>query len=337
MKKSPAADTPSPTQPSSQQESAMKKITRELVATYNAPLVINHLRPSELPNRDLIIDILSRIKDLLFPDHRLEPHLRQGRLEEFIGELMEGIRADIYRQILLARTYTGDIGEHCEDLQKQSEDETNTFLSKLPCMREVLASDAKAAYDGDPAAGSYDEIIYCYPGFEAVSSYRIAHELQRLKIPLLPRIMTEHAHSLTGCDIHPSASIGRSFFIDHATGVVIGATTVIGDRVKLYQGVTLGALSFSHDAEGNIVRSTKRHPTIEDDVVIYAGATVLGGQTTIGKGSVIGGSCWITRSVPAHSKVLLSAPQMRVQNGDATSSKKNTPTKPGEADGEWCI
>ena len=177
-------------------------------------------------------------------------------------------------------------------------------------MRRLLALDVQAAYDGDPAAHSYDEIIFCYPGFEAIATYRIAHELHARGVPLLPRIMTEAAHSATGCDIHPGAAIGRSFFIDHATGVVVGQTTVIGERVKLYQGVTLGALSFPKDAQGNLLRNTKRHPTIEDEVIIYAGATILGGETTIGRGAVIGGSCWITHSIPPGTKVMLHEPQM---------------------------
>ena len=179
----------------------------------------------------------------------------------------------------------------------------------------MLVVDVQAAYDGDPAAPNLSEIIFAYPGLVAVTVYRIAHELQVLGVPLLPRIMTEHAHSLTGIDIHPGANIGPSFFIDHGTGVVIGETTEIGTGVKIYQGVTLGALSFPKDERGKIIRGTKRHPTIEDGVVIYAGATILGGETVIGKGAVIGGNTWVIQSVPPHSRVLNENATTRVETG----------------------
>jgi serine O-acetyltransferase len=178
-----------------------------------------------------------------------------------------------------------------------------------PGLREVLATDVLAAYEGDPAARSYDEIVFSYPGIFAVSVYRMAHQLFEQQIPLLPRIMTEYAHTITGIDIHPGAKIGESFFIDHGSGVVIGETTVIGKNVRIYQGVTLGALSLPKDA-GKLLRGKKRHPTIEDDVIIYAGATILGGDTVIGARSVIGGNVWITESVPADTKVLLETPRL---------------------------
>ncbi len=193
------------------------------------------------------------------------------------------------------------------------EDVTRSFLAALPGLRELVAEDVNAAYLGDPAAKSFAEIILSYPSIKAVTIQRLAHVLYGAGVPLLPRIMTEHAHQATGIDIHPGARIGRSFFIDHGTGVVIGETTVIGDRVKLYQGVTLGALSFSLDEEGNLLRGQKRHPTIEDDVTIYAEATILGGKTLIGKGSVIGGNVWLTSSVPAESKVVIEPTFKRIR------------------------
>ena len=193
------------------------------------------------------------------------------------------------------------------------EDLTMDFLRALPPLRAIVAEDVEAAYAGDPAAKSFAEIILSYPSIKAVTIQRLAHVLYEFGVPLLPRIMTEHAHQATGIDIHPGAEIGRSFFIDHGTGVVIGETTWIGDRVKLYQGVTLGALSFNIDEEGNMVRGQKRHPTIEDDVTIYAEATILGGETVIGKGSVIGGNVWLTSSVPAGSKVLIEPTFKRVR------------------------
>ena len=177
----------------------------------------------------------------------------------------------------------------------------------------------QAAYDGDPACKSLDEVIFCYPGLEAITVYRLAHLLHKLEVPLIPRIMTEWAHSRTGIDIHPGATIGKYFFIDHGTGVVIGETTEIGDWVKLYQGVTLGALSFATDAEGNLVRGTKRHPTIEDRVVIYANATVLGGKTVIGHDAVIGSSVWVTSSVSPHATVTLEKPRLNVRDPHHTA------------------
>ncbi|MDI3270430.1 MAG: serine acetyltransferase [Bacillota bacterium] len=187
------------------------------------------------------------------------------------------------------------------------------LFAALPSFLELLLADAQAALEGDPAARSVDEIILTYPGFYAVTVYRLAHFLYEKEVPLLPRAMTELAHSRTGIDIHPGAKIGQEFFIDHGTGVVIGETTSIGDRVKIYQGVTLGALSFPRDEKGKILKGLKRHPTIEDDVTIYAGATILGGKTVVGKGSIIGGNVWLVESVPPGSRVL-NRPQIEVRS-----------------------
>jgi serine O-acetyltransferase len=183
----------------------------------------------------------------------------------------------------------------------------------LPELREVLATDVEAAYDGDPACKSPAEVIFSYPGLEAITVYRLAHLLHELSIPFIPRMMTEWAHSRTGIDIHPGATIGKYFFIDHGTGVVLGETCNIGERVKLYQGVTLGALSFPTDEDGQLVRGLKRHPTIEDRVVIYANATVLGGRTVVGHDSVIGSSVWLTSSVAPHTTVVLEKPRLRMR------------------------
>jgi serine O-acetyltransferase len=201
-------------------------------------------------------------------------------------------------------------------LPRPVEEVSRRFLSALPGVRAEVAEDVEAAYEGDPAATGYAEILVAYPSLHAVTTYRLAHELHLLEVPLLPRIMTEHAHGLYGIDIHPGAKIGKRFFIDHGTGVVIGGTTEIGDRVKLYQGVTLGALSFPRDADGRMIRGRKRHPTIEDDVTIYAGATILGGDTVIGRGSTIGGNVWLHGSVPAFTRVQIMPPAQRVQTGD---------------------
>jgi serine O-acetyltransferase len=190
-----------------------------------------------------------------------------------------------------------------------------SFLESIPRLRQVLATDVQAAYDGDPACRSQDEVVFCYPGLLAMTVFRLAHELWRLGVPFIPRMMTEWVHKETGIDIHPGASIGNYFFIDHGTGVVIGETCEIGEHVKLYQGVTLGALSFDTDGDGNLVRGVKRHPTIEDRVVIYANATVLGGATVIGHDSVIGSSVWLTRSVDPHTTVILEKPKLRMRAG----------------------
>jgi serine O-acetyltransferase len=187
------------------------------------------------------------------------------------------------------------------------------MLRRLPDLRMVLEQDVRAAYEGDPAAKSYYEVVFCYPGLEAVTIYRIAHELVLLGVPLIPRMLTEYAHSKTGIDIHPGARIGANFFIDHGTGVVIGETCDIGARVKLYQGVTLGALSFPRDPEGNIIRGIKRHPTLEDDVVVYANATILGGDTVIGHHAVIGSSVMLTHSVDPYTVVSLEKPSLRMK------------------------
>jgi len=190
----------------------------------------------------------------------------------------------------------------CPEIKK-SEQIIRDFFFSFPAIQKQVRLDLSAAYEGDPAANSQTEIVLAYPGFWAVLVYRLAHELHKYRIPYIPRIMTEYVHSQTGIDIHPGAQIGKGFFIDHGTGVVIGETCVIGDHVKIYQGVTLGALSFPRDENGHLIKGTKRHPTIEDEVTIYAGATILGGNTVIGKGSIIGGNVWLTKSVPPYSKV----------------------------------
>jgi len=197
----------------------------------------------------------------------------------------------------------------CSQCVQRGHEVASRFLHRLPDLRRILATDVRAALEGDPAAASADEVIFSYPGLLAITVYRLAHALHELNVPLLPRMMTEHAHGLTGIDIHPGAEIGESFFIDHGTGVVVGETTVIGNRVRFYQGVTLGALSIPKDAVARLA-TTKRHPTIEDDVIIYSNATILGGETVIGARSIIGGNVWITESVPPDTKVILKKPEL---------------------------
>jgi serine O-acetyltransferase len=245
------------------------------------------------------VRILDNLVAVLFPGLHGVQHVAREDVERHVGVLLDEIAAELQEQIVLACELEGAESGGAEGA-------VEGLLSRLPELRRLMVLDARAAMDGDPAARSYAEILLSYPGLEAITIQRVAHELWRLEVPLLPRIMTEHAHSKTGIDIHPGARIGESFFIDHGTGVVIGETAILGRNVKIYQGVTLGALSFATDARGRLVRGVKRHPTLEDDVVVYAGATILGGDTVIGKGAVIGGNTWVIESVPPGDRVLFT-------------------------------
>jgi serine O-acetyltransferase len=255
---------------------------------------------------------MEAIEEVIYPGYYTAGGVtHQGiiyRVQERIGWLFEHLCDQISKGIRHMNHLDGDIPSGYEEA---AEDAAYAFLESLPHIRRMLASDIQAAYDGDPAASCIDEIILSYPAAYAITAYRAAHELYENGVLLLPRMLTELAHARTGIDIHPGAHIGESFFIDHGTGVVIGETTVIGNNVKLYQGVTLGALSFPKDEKGRLVRGNKRHPTIEDNVVIYAGATILGGDTVIGEGSVIGGNVWLTESVPPGSRVVQAEPKPR--------------------------
>ncbi|HYH85885.1 MAG TPA: serine O-acetyltransferase [Pyrinomonadaceae bacterium] len=284
-----------------------------LVESYSRGGVkIHHLDRRPLPSRAEAVRMLDALQELLFPGYTGAQGLTGASLGLHVESQTAWLYEALTEQISRAINHGQRLDDACPVTERQATECAEEFLSRLPALREVLASDVQAAYDGDPAAACYDEIIFSYPGLYAVTVYRLAHELHALGVPLIPRIMTEHAHSLTGIDIHPATRIGPSFFIDHGTGVVIGGTAVIGARVKLYQGVTLGAFSFDKDSDGQLVRHTKRHPTIEDDVVVYAGATILGGDTVIGRGSIIGGNVWLTHSVPAGTHVLQDSPNLRI-------------------------
>jgi serine O-acetyltransferase len=266
-----------------------------------------------MPSRAAILAVLEQLLPLVYPGYFGQLDLRREDLPRHIEEQVKGVRRELETQIERCLCYQDEPVEL--DVPRCNEHGrflTATLLERLPAIRDRLLLDVQAALDGDPAAGSLDEILLAYPGLYAVTVHRIAHELHQLGVPLMPRILSEHAHTVTGADIHPGARIGDSFFVDHATGVVVGETTVIGARVKLYQGVTLGALSMPKDASGNLIRGTKRHPTVEDDVTIYANATVLGGDTVIGRGAVIGGGVFLTRSVAAGMRVALDAPRLRM-------------------------
>lgn len=287
-------------------------IVDQLVATYADCPKIHHLDHCPLPSRDAVIDILAKLKEVLYPGFGRRQNLHLSNVEYHVGDHLINLHDLLTEQIARALKHDcAQRGVGPVDFENVGQKKTVEFLQTLPELRYVLADDVQAAHDGDPASMNTAEVVFCYPGLEAVTVYRLAHELHRLGIPLIPRLMTEHAHSTTGIDIHPGAHIGRSFFIDHGTGVVIGETCEIGDNVKIYQGVTLGALSFPKDDDGNIIRGKKRHPTLENDVVVYANATILGGETVIGHHSVIGSSVWLTESVKPYTMVNMEKPNLQ--------------------------
>jgi len=288
-------------------------IVRALVRSCDSDECFDHAGPEPINSRDSIIRILSMARRLLFPGYFISERLDRVNLEYSLGQEATAFFGALSEQITLAvRHDCIRYDRPCSKCRERGQEIALAFMKDLPGLRKELARDVKAAYEGDPAAGSFDEIIFSYPGVFALSVYRVAHRLFHLDVPLLPRIMTEHAHSKTGIDIHPGAHIGESFFIDHGTGVVIGETTEIGDRVRVYQGVTLGALSLPREGMSGL-RKKKRHPTIEDDVVIYAGATILGGDTIIGARSIVGGNVWITESVPPDTRVFLKKPELLIK------------------------
>jgi serine O-acetyltransferase len=275
-----------------------------------------------IPSTELTVEITQRARRLLFPGYFNRQVLDANQLEYAIGVEVTRLFETLSEAIALSIRH--DCQRYqlvCTHCQERGQREAVRFLEHLPEIRRILTTDVQAAYDGDPAAKTIDEVIISYPGLLATTIHRIAHQLWLQEIPLLPRMMSEHGHSITGIDIHPGATIGESFFIDHGTGVVIGETTKIGERVRIYQGVTLGALSLPKE-EVEQLRHEKRHPTIEDDVTIYAGATILGGETLIGAGSVIGGSVWITASVPKGTKVFLAPPKLVYKNANSQGKER---------------
>ncbi len=269
-----------------------------------------HINHAPIPSVESIIGIIDKLKEIVFPGYFIGGKLDPVNLKYNMGQSVSMVFDMLSEQITNAvRHNCFRYGKHCSDCHKEAQVITIQFLDQIPKLRKVLSKDVKAIYRGDPSANSYDEIIFSYPGLLAIMIFRIAHILFELEVPIIPRTMTEYAHSITGIDIHPGAHIEDSFFIDHGTGIVIGETTEIGTNVRIYQGVTLGALSLPMDA-GERMRGAKRHPTIENDVIIYSGATILGGDTIIGTRSVIGGNVWITKSIKADTTVLLETPNL---------------------------
>lgn len=299
----------------------LPELTARIIETYQRIGKINHLGHCPLPNIAAIVELIEDLQEVIFPGYRRRQNLHMGNVAYHIGDLIDSLHDKLTQQIARALRHEHDLmnnvscGAGAEvDFEALGQVKAIEFLETIPHLRELLALDVQAAYDGDPAATGLDEIIFCYPGLEAITIQRLAHELYQLHVPIIPRMMTEWAHSRTGIDIHPGARIGKSFFIDHGTGVVIGETTDIAANVKIYQGVTLGALSFPKDAQGNIIRGKKRHPTIEEGVVIYANATILGGDTVVGAGSVIGASVSLSQSVPPHTVVTIEKPSLRFRD-----------------------
>ncbi|MHC4474939.1 MAG: serine O-acetyltransferase EpsC [Planctomycetota bacterium] len=276
----------------------IERLVTEITQTYKGDSGINFIDATNLPVRDKILELLDLFTEILFPGYTGKRTVTQSNINYVVIDILCHVYTELSEQIERAFKYKCRLDKcDTQDCRTLAEDATQHLLTQLPRIRDLLKGDVGAAFDGDPAAKSYEEIVISYPCIITIATYRIAHELYLKNVPLIPRIMTECAHARTGIDIHPGATIGRNFFIDHGTGVVIGETTIIGDSVKIYQGATLGALSFPKDERGRIVKGGKRHPTIEDNVTIYAEATILG-NVVVGKGAVIGGNVWIKESVP---------------------------------------
>lgn len=297
---------------SAEAKEVTRKVVAALVTRHDQKELFGHVTHVSIPSQSQIISLIEQARRILFPGYFGPEPVNDLNLQYQMGREVVGFYQALAAQITAATRHDClRYGyEECLNCQEKGESSALATLEELPKISRLLSTDVIAAKEGDPAAGHrHDQIIFCYPGLFAVMVYRLAHELWRLNVPFIPRIMTEHAHSQTGIDIHPGATIGPHFFIDHGTGVVIGETTTIGAKVRIYQGVTLGALSLPRDA-GETLSGRKRHPTIEDEVTIYAGATILGGETVIGARSVIGGNVWLTKGVPPDSRVILKDPEL---------------------------
>jgi serine O-acetyltransferase len=289
----------------------LPSVAEKIIAHCSDDGCFTHVDFEPIPSKQSLVDIIDKLREVIFPGYFTREKLDPVNLHYYMGQTISVLFDMISEQVTLSiRHDCFRYEQPCSECRDRGHEVTLALLEEIPAIREILATDIQAAYDGDPAARSTDEIIFSYPGIYAITVYRVAHKLHDLGVPLLPRIMTEHAHNLTGIDIHPGARIGERFCIDHGTGIVIGETTEIGRNVRIYQGVTLGALSLPKGA-GEKFRGKKRHPTIEDDVIIYSGATILGGDTTIGARSVIGGNVWITSSVPPDTKVIMRPQQQK--------------------------
>jgi serine O-acetyltransferase len=306
----------------------LPEVVDALVKSIQAEPRMQHLNRVFLPSRDEIVRAIDLLRQIIYPGYFGQQGLTSQNVTYRMGEMVIELTDILYEQVRCCLRYKRQIpssdadSEQCEECDREAARIVAEFFGRLPDVRQWLADDVQAAFDGDPAAQSTDETIFCYPGLSAITVQRLAHEFHKLEVPLLPRIMTEYAHGLTGIDIHPGAKLGRKLFIDHGTGVVIGETTEIGDNVKIYQGVTLGALA---PGFGQLLRGQKRHPTIENNVTIYSGATILGGETVIGEGCTIGGNVFITASVPKYNQVSADPPKLKYRDRRRGSRAQSAP------------
>ena len=288
-------------------EERIEAVVDSILQDYHSDRDIDKIEQHRRPDKDVVIDIIEKLRRIVFPGYFKDKNYRTYNAKHNLSMLIEDVMFNLTNQIALVYV---SCGEDAEAAQAHAQEICLAFFQQIPAVRAMVQTDLQASYDGDPAATSMAEIIFAYPGLFAITVYRLAHILYTLNVPMLPRIMTEHAHSITGIDIHPGATIGKYFFIDHGTGIVIGETTVIGDHVKIYQGVTLGALS---TRGGQNLRGKRRHPTIEDNVTIYAGASILGGETVIGKNSVIGSNAFITSSIAPGTTVTPKTQELQLR------------------------
>ena len=310
-------------------QSQITNLVEKLTDDYSKGRTIDEIKMFEYPDKKIVIDILEKLKLVIYPGYYRNSNYRTYTVRNNVAILLEDIIYNLSKQISIVLKYSPEYANaDSKQISETSEKITFEFLNKIPKIREYIEGDIQAAYDGDPAAYNKDEIICTYPGLYAIFTNRIAHELFLLGVPLIPRIMTEHAHSLTGIDIHPGTTIGKYFFFFHGTGNVIGETTEIGDNVKIYQGVTLGALS---TRGGQNLRGKKRHPTICDNVTIYSGASILGGETVVGKDVVVGGNAFITTSIPEGAKVSVKSQEL-MYNYDSSNPVER---KDIELDDAW--
>ena len=288
-------------------ESQIEGIVDSILEDYRHGRAIDKMSPKCDPDKEIIIDMIGKLLRIVYPSYSQEKSYRIYNARHNLSMLIEDVMYNLNKQITLV--FLGSMEKAAA--KEKAQEMSLAFFREIPAVRAIAQTDVEAFFEGDPAAFSVDEIIFCYPGLYAITVYRLAHVLYTMGIPMLPRIMTEHAHSITGIDINPGATIGKYFFIDHGTGIVIGETTVIGEHVKIYQGVTLGALS---PRGGRVSASGKRHPTVSDGATIYSGASIFGGETVIGEGSVVGSNAFLTRSVDADMRVVIQPPEIKVKN-----------------------
>lgn len=304
----------------------VEQVVEIVMDDYNKKREIDGMTMFHQPDQDKVVEIVNKLLRIFFPGFYRDEVYKIFNMRHTLAALVEDVMFNLQKQVTIALKNEPSYAQSSEnDVRKKAKEITIAFMKQVPRMREYIDTDLDAMFDGDPAANSKNEIILCYPGLLASTIHRIAHVLWGLEVPLIPRMMTEYAHSKTGIDIHPGATIGKYFFIDHGTGIVVGSTTTIGEHVKLYQGVTLGALSTS---AGQSLHGVKRHPTIEDNVTIYSGASVLGGQTVIGHGSVIGSNAFVTSSIKPDSRVT-------IQNQELHQSSEGIKKEDLQQDEDW--